>query len=105
MMMSPGLSRPASAVTVSSVGAPAGSITQTARGAVSPATRPFRSAAGLAPSSASALMASALRSKTTHSWPARIRRRAMLPPMRPNPITPSCIPSILSFSSGAVVLA
>src|SRR5262245_30275511 len=43
-----------------------------------------------APSPASSCTASALRSKTTHSWPSRMRRRTMLAPIRPSPIIPSC---------------
>src|SRR5262249_42453648 len=30
-------------------------------------------------------------SYTTHSWPAFMRRRTMLAPMRPSPIIPSCM--------------
>jgi len=45
-------------------------------------------AAAVAPSPASALTAGALKSKATHSCPARIRRRAMFEPMRPRPIIP-----------------
>ena len=33
----------------------------------------------------------AFMSQTTHSWPAFMRRRTMLAPMRPRPIIPSCI--------------
>src|SRR6516162_4249456 len=32
-----------------------------------------------------------VRSYTTHACPAFVRRRTMLPPMRPSPIIPSCM--------------
>ena len=39
-----------------------------------------------------------IRSNTTHWWPLRVRRRTMLPPMRPKPIMPICIRLLLLFA-------
>jgi hypothetical protein len=69
----------------------AGTISQTERGGFSFATKSSSEAAPAAPSAASPRTVSALRSHTTHSWPARMRRRTMFAPMRPRPIIPSCI--------------
>ena len=92
MMMSSGSSRPPRCSTVSSVIRPAGSITQTARGFSSSAfTISASDCTAVAPSFASASRGLALASNTTQWCPAFIRRREMLPPMRPSPITPICI--------------
>src|SRR5882724_5397934 len=90
-MMSPRSISAASSVTAWSVASPAGSITHTARGFFSCAMRPFRSGAATAPSAASSRAGSLWRSNTTHWWPPCRRRRTILPPMRPRPITPICI--------------
>ena len=73
---------------VSSV-TPAGTITQTARGAASFSASSVRVATSLT---------SGLWSKPTTSWPAARNRSRMLPPMRPRPTRPSCI--CLSSVSG-----
>src|SRR3954453_9682673 len=78
---SPGLSSSPSSLTVARVGSPAGTMTQTTRGAVSAST-----SAG----SESTSRLSAWWSKPTTSWPARRTRSAMLPPILPSPISPSC---------------
>src|ERR1019366_8642643 len=92
MMMSSRFRRPPRAWTVSSVTAPAGSIDQTARGpSPSFCARSSTDAAAVAPSLASSSRESAPREYTTQSWPAFIRRRTMLPPMRPSPIMPICM--------------
>src|SRR5215471_6739421 len=64
---------------------------QTARGLFSLAIKFPTDLAAIAPSEAIALTLSALKSQTTDSWPARIRRRTILAPIRPRPIIPSCI--------------
>src|SRR4029450_5162414 len=83
--------REPSSITVFSVAAPAGTITHTVRGLATLAPRPARDADAIAPSDANCFTLSALRSLTTQSCPPRMRRRTMLPPMRPNPTIPSCI--------------
>ena len=62
MIVSPGSSRPASSVTVDSVGAPAGTMIHTARGLARPATSAASESLPLAPSAASAFTLSGLRS-------------------------------------------
>src|SRR4029077_20095178 len=64
---------------------------QTARFALSLLTRSCREADATAPSPASPLTASGLKSETTIWGPPRIRRRVMFAPMRPNPTIPICI--------------
>ena len=54
-------------------------------------TSSFSEADALAPSFASASRGFAVYVETTHWCPAFIRRRAMLPPMRPSPTMPICI--------------
>ena len=44
-----------------------------------------------APSATMPATASGLTSNTTQSWPARVKRRTMLAPIRPRPIIPSCM--------------
>src|SRR5262245_31372254 len=90
MTVSPGSSSAATWSTIRPVIA-AGTITQTARGPFSFATRSSMEVAPTAPSASSSATASGLTSKTTHSCPSRIRRRTMFAPMRPSPIIPSCI--------------
>src|SRR5215469_6236305 len=90
MTMSPASSLPARSRSVASTTA-AGTINHTARGLCSLFTRSSSEAAGVAPSWATSFTDSALRSKTTHWWPAFCSRRAMLAPIRPSPIIPSCI--------------
>ena len=84
-----------------SVTAPAGSISQTVRGAVSRFTRSCSAADEVAPSRPSARLASRLASNTTHWCPLRISRRAMFAPMRPSPTIPICI----TFSLAALCLS
>src|SRR4029077_3999718 len=64
---------------------------QTARFALSLLTRSCREADATAPSPASPLTASGLKSETTIWGPPRIKRRVMFAPMRPNPTIPICI--------------
>src|SRR5579871_151166 len=98
MIVSPGSIRPASFITVPSVASPDGTMTHAARGLVSFLTKSSIESAPAAPSFARPFTLSGLRSNTTHSWPARIKRRTMFPPIRPRPIIPSCIVSL--FLSG-----
>src|SRR3712207_2282592 len=78
---SPGLSSSARSSTVARVGSPAGTITHTTRGALSASTSSSRLSTSRFPG---------LRSYPTTSWPARRSRSAMLPPILPSPISPSC---------------
>src|SRR5258706_3643943 len=70
---------------------PAGTISHTARGGVSFATRSATEVAPIAPDCASVSTAAVLWSYATHSWPAYVHRRTRFAPMRPNPIIPSCM--------------
>src|SRR5580700_4012116 len=88
--MSPGSSCPASSFSVASTTA-AGTISHTARGLCSFFTRSSSEVAAVAPSRATCLTDSALRSKATHWCPARCSRRTMLAPILPSPTIPSCI--------------
>src|SRR4051812_17544421 len=87
MMMSPFPSSGASASTTLSTTA-AGTMTHTARGAGSLATRSAIVAAPEMPGPTAACTASACASNTTEATPARASRRTMLAPMRPIPIIP-----------------
>src|SRR3954447_16569480 len=100
-MTSSGSSRAASSSTTRPVIA-AGTITQTARGGSSFATSCSSEAAPMAPSPLRSCTASGFWSYTTHSWPSRVSRRTRFAPMRPSPIIPSCISSLLQ--DGAVPL-
>src|ERR1700675_1629795 len=91
MMMSPGSILEASAITVSSVGLPAGTITQAARGFESFLTKSSRELEPVAPSFTKPSTFAGVKSKATHLWPLRMRRLAMLPPILPRPIIPICI--------------
>src|SRR6266581_1170521 len=71
--------------------AAAGTISHSARGWASLATRSASEAAPVARSLTMSATACAERSKTTQSWPPLMSRRAMLAPMRPSPIIPSCM--------------
>src|SRR5438874_6096083 len=90
MIASPDSMWEARSSTVFSVGAPAGTITQAARGFESFLAKSASEVAPVAPAPASCFTLSGLRSYTTHSWPPFIKRRTMLAPMRPRPIIPSC---------------
>src|SRR5262245_17383453 len=68
----------------------AGIMIHTARGFSSLFTKSSSESAGVAPSDASCWIGPGDWLKTTHSWPAAIKRRTMLAPMRPSPIMPSC---------------
>jgi hypothetical protein len=91
MITSPFSIKPLSSTTVSSVGFPAGTITQAARGFFNFPTRSFSELAGVAPALANSFTESALRAYTTHSCFPFISRRTMLPPMRPSPIIAICM--------------
>src|SRR6266851_2122435 len=73
---------------VDSVGAPAGTMSQAMRGEPSLEQKSSSEEDGTAPSEEMPLTAAGLRSVTTTSWPPRIRRRAMLAPIRPRPTIP-----------------
>src|SRR5690242_4066429 len=94
MIVSPGDSSSPRRAIVASVASPAGSMTQTARGASRRETTSARSRPAVAPSRASAPAADASWSKATTAWPLRIRRRARLAPMRPSPIIPICMDAL-----------
>src|SRR4051812_27980452 len=89
---SPSLSSSPSSLTVARVGSPEGTITQTTRGASSASTRASRLSTSRLPG---------WWSKPTTSWPARRIRSAMLPPILPSPISPSCTMSS-SLSASAI---
>src|SRR5918995_4705906 len=89
MTASPESSSAAIAFTVDSVMWPAGTITQTARGAVSFDASSASEAAPSAPSATSVSIAAGLTSWTTHRCPSRIRRRTMFAPILPRPTIPS----------------
>src|SRR5215471_21649850 len=91
MMASPAWRCWASLWTVASVGPPAGTMIQTARGALSLPMRSSSEEEPVAPSLPNCLTASALRSETTSECPSRINRRVIFAPMRPNPTIPSCM--------------
>src|SRR5437867_541674 len=91
MMMSPADSSDVSALIVDSVGSPAGTISQTARGEESADTTAASDATPWAPAAAARATASGLRSNATTAWPPRARRVTMLRPIRPRPTKPSCI--------------
>ena len=91
MSVSPAASFEDSASMVSSVMAPAGTISHTTRGGFSMATSASSEAADFAPFSSMSLRAASAGSKPTIAWPPRIRRCAMLAPMRPRPIIAICI--------------
>src|SRR5690349_2678220 len=91
MMMSPDSSSCASCSTVFSVGPPAGTMIQTARGWARSLTSSASEAAPLAPSFSSAATFAGFKSVTTQSCPPRIRRRTMFAPILPSPTMPSCI--------------
>src|SRR5579884_588569 len=76
---------------VLSVISPAGSITHTARGALSFPTRSASDDAPTAPARATSATISGARSYTTHSWPPFIRRRTILAPIFPSPTIAICI--------------
>ena len=90
MTMSSGSSSPASSSSTGPVTA-AGSISQTARGFSSLATKSASDDAPAAPSSASCFTCAAVWSYTTHWCPSRISRRTRLAPIRPSPTMPSCM--------------
>src|SRR5581483_7630170 len=104
MITSPGESTPRSSSIVSSVGLPEGTMIHTARGVcVNFATISASELAPVAPPSTLALTASALRSYATTECPPRIKRVAMLAPMRPRPTIPTCITLRLCFCGQCVV--
>src|SRR5579862_4935191 len=80
------------------VGWPAGTMTHTARGASSFATRPSRESAVSAPWEATSARASVERSKATTSWPFSTSRADMLAPIFPSPTMPIFMPRSFPFS-------
>src|SRR5690348_5947004 len=93
---SPSSSNSPSSWIVDRVGSPAGTITQTTRGACKALTSASRLSTSRLPGA---------RSYPTTSWPARRTRSAMLPPILPSPIRPSCTSVVLSrHSSFASIL-
>src|SRR6266545_5266875 len=91
MTTSPVDSRPARASTVDSVGSPAGTMIQIARGGARAETIASIEVTPLAPAVVACATASALRSYATTTCPPRVRRVTMLRPIRPRPTKPSCI--------------
>ena len=79
----------------------AGTINQTARGGVSFATKSASDVDPTAFSLANSLIDFGDMSNTTHWCPFRMTRRAMLAPILPRPIIPSCISVPLSQDSAA----
>src|SRR5215510_9828859 len=78
-----------------------GTISQTTRGRPSFFTKSCSDAAPVAFSCASAATAFGKASNTTQSWPPLMSRRTMFAPMRPRPIIPSCIASLLVYRLSA----
>src|SRR2546428_3692322 len=78
----------------------AGTISHTARGVSSFLTKSASEEAPTAFSWVSSCTAFGDLSKTTHWWPPATSRRAMLAPMRPSPIIPSCIAHSFAESRG-----
>src|SRR5579864_5534470 len=91
MIVSPGATSALSSAMVDSVGAPAGTMTHTARGASSAVMTSRRPGAPVAPAAWARVTASARRSYATTWWPPRWRRVTMLRPILPSPTKPSCI--------------
>src|SRR6059036_937002 len=85
--------RLARSVTTCSVAAPAGTITHATRGGRSARTKSSSAVVPVAPSLAIALTPAGSDAYPTISWPPRIRRRAMLAPIRPSPTIPTCMES------------
>src|SRR5215831_5661914 len=104
MIVSPGAMRLARSVTTCSVAAPAGTITHATRGGRSVRTKSSSVVVPFAPSPASSFTPAGSAAYPTISWPPRIRRRAILPPIRPSPTIPSCIPSSCPRSRDSDVL-
>src|SRR6266850_2549115 len=92
-IVSPGVKRLARSVTTCSVAAPAGTITHATRGGRSAWTKSSSAVVPVAPSLAIALTPAGSDAYPTISWPPRIRRRAMLAPIRPSPTIPTCMES------------
>ena len=92
MMMSPGSPRAMSWSIASVVGSPAGTITHMTRGRDWKfLTNSSTVKAATAPCDAFSLIASADLSYAIMRWPRFIRRKTMLPPMRPRPTIPISI--------------
>jgi hypothetical protein len=105
MMMSPGDRSVASVAMVDSVGAPAGTMTQTGRGGVSAFTSPSSELTPCAPPCSTAARAASAGSYATIWWRARSSRVTMLPPIRPRPTNPICISATYPCSPVAVSTA
>src|SRR5579872_73218 len=91
MMASPDCRCCASFCTVCSVGPPAGTMIQTARGGFSFEIKSSSDDEPVAPSLPSCWTASGLRSETTRECPPRMSRRVIFEPMRPKPTIPNCM--------------
>src|SRR5690242_5713144 len=74
---------------------PAGTISQTARGRGSFATRSTIDATACTRALATFFAAAGFASYATHSCPSFARRRTRLAPIRPRPIMPRCISNLL----------
>src|SRR5437870_670854 len=101
MMTSPLSSRGSNASRVFSTGSPEGTMSQTARGVFSSFTRSLMEAAPAAPFVTARSMALLSMSCTTTRCPPFSSRSVIFAPMRPSPISPSSITSILEESIGA----
>ena len=77
--------------------AAAGTMSQTARGVFNFLMKSSRLSEPVAPSPTSPNTLLGFVSQTTHSCPPFSSRRTMFPPIRPNPIMPSCIRSPVPF--------
>src|SRR5450759_3928057 len=84
---------------MASVASPAGTMIQTARGAGNPATSSPTLKAPSAPSVMISRVFSGVRLKATTSWPSRTSRRTMFAPIRPRPMKPMRIGSLLVWSA------
>src|SRR3989454_4595335 len=85
--------RLARSVTTCSVAAPAGTITHATRGGRSARTKSSSAVVPVAPSLGIAWPPAGSDAYPTISWPPRIKRRAMLAPIRPSPTIPTCMES------------
>ena len=96
--MSPWFSSGSSLAIVSSTGLPCGTMIQIALRPVRFFAMSSSDVTPTLPDAVSFCTASALKSKPTTWWPPRRSRSAMLPPILPRPINPSCISLSLPIS-------
>src|SRR4051795_3931854 len=98
---SPASSSSASWSIVDCVGSPAGTMSQTVRGASSLETRSSSEEAPPAPCSSAVLTASSEKSNATTSWSESLLMRwTMLPPILPSPTKPICMTVFLPLDGG-----